>query len=101
MLLQDLWAIENKTFDKLRDKYLADVRKAKPAERASITMRNWKIPRHLFLSAAERKMLQMSDVVQVTIQHSQPFTKRSFFLSIVNNSYKSSVILTIRKCVYI
>ena len=97
MLLQDLWAIENKTFDKLRDKYLADVRKAKPAERASITMRNWKIPRYLFLSAAERKMLQMSDVVQVT-NYSTPstihktfifFAKCKQFLQIVDNTYDS------------
>lgn len=79
MISQDLWAIENKTFDKLRDKYLADVRKAKPSERASMTMKNWNFPKIVFLRAEEKKMLQMSDVVQVT-NYSTPSTIHKTFI---------------------
>ena len=97
MLLQDLWAIENKEYDQLRDKFLADVRKAKPAERASMTMREWIFPRRAFLRATARKMLQMSNVVQVTNYSTLStihktfvfFTNRKNFLQIVCNTYDS------------
>jgi hypothetical protein len=60
--IDDLWAIESKVYDKMRDRYRRQTRGT------SITMQKW-IPTGRQLSAGEEKMRQMTPNAQVSLQN--------------------------------